>query len=118
MTIEKLLRIAREGNESIPVRHPHLGQRLRVEHVVGPDDPIEIENIGRYRVEFIAGERLRLFERHRAPNIVEQSRRVRPAATYSLDRRLARRERTGAADKRIVRAPGTILAVAGLTIGG
>src|SRR5215813_3348104 len=51
---EKLLRIAREGNEPIPVRHSHLGQRLCVEHVVDPDDSVEIKDVGGHRVELIA----------------------------------------------------------------
>jgi hypothetical protein len=51
---KKLLRIAREGNEPIPVRHFHLGQRLRVEHVVNPDDPVEIKDVGGHRVDLVA----------------------------------------------------------------
>jgi len=52
----KLLRIARERHESVPVRHSHFGQRLRIDHIVRPDDPVEIENIGRYRVDFVRSE--------------------------------------------------------------
>ena len=34
-------------------------------------DPVEIEDVGRYSVDFVVGERFRLLERHRAANIVE-----------------------------------------------
>ena len=50
----KLLRIAREGNEPVPVRHSHVGQRLRVEHVVGPDDAVETKDVGGHRVDLVA----------------------------------------------------------------
>ena len=95
-----------------------LGSDCASSTIVGPDDAVEIEDVGRHRVEFVAGQRFRLLERHRAPDVVEQRRRVGPVAADRLYRRLAGRERTDAADERIVRAARALLAVAGLALRG
>ena len=56
---KELLGIARERNEPIPVRHFYFGQRLRVEYLVGSDDPVEIEDVGRHRIDLVVCQRLR-----------------------------------------------------------
>src|SRR5712664_1555907 len=115
----KLLRIARKRNEAVSVRHSHLGQRLRIEHIVRPDDPVEIEDIGRYRVDFVRGERFRLLEWHCATDIVEQCCRIGPETSHSLHWYFVRRQCAHAADERAgerVIGPGSLLAVAGLTV--
>ena len=114
----KLLRIARERDESVPVRHSYVGQRLRIDHIVRSDDPVEIEDIGRYRVEFVRGERFRLLEWHCATDVVEQRCCVGPETSHSLCRCFVRRQRANAADERAgERDTGadSLLAVTGLT---
>ena len=46
-------------NESVPVGHFDLRQRLRVHHVVVADDAIEPQDVRRHRIYFVIGERFR-----------------------------------------------------------
>src|SRR5882724_6912376 len=113
----KLLRIARERDKPVPVRHSHLGQRLRIDHIVQPDDPVEIEDIGRYRVDFVRGERFRLLEWHCATDIVEQCCCIGPETSHSLYRYFVRCQCAHAADQRASErdiGPGSLLAVTSL----
>src|SRR3984957_9650888 len=114
----KLLRIARERDEPVPVRHSHLGQRLRIDHTVRSDDPVEIEDMGRYRVDFVRGKRFRLLEWHCATDIVEQCCCIGPKTSHSLYRYFVRRQCAHAADQRASErdiGPGSLFAVTGLT---
>ena len=53
------------------------------------DDVIEIKHVGRDRVQFVIGERLRVAEGHRAPDIVHHGRGVGPIRPDRLDRIVA-----------------------------
>jgi len=54
LRLPRLLRVARKNNKSLSIWHPYLGQRLRIEHLVGADDPIEVEDVGRHGVDLVA----------------------------------------------------------------
>src|SRR5262249_680477 len=114
----KLLGIARERDEPVPVRHSYLRQRLRIDHIARSNKPVEIENIGRYRVDFVRSERFRLLKWHCATDIVEQCCCVGPKTSHSLHRYFVRCERTHAAGQRASERDnglGSLLSVTGLT---
>ena len=50
------------ADETVPVGHLHLGQRVRVHHVVFADDLVEREDVSGQCVDFIVGERLWLLQ--------------------------------------------------------
>src|SRR6516164_3875110 len=66
------------ADEPVTVGHLHLGQRLRVHHVILADDLVEREDVGSQCVDFIVGECLRLLPRHRPARIVEDGRGIWP----------------------------------------
>jgi hypothetical protein len=52
-----LLRLGRvDHHELVTVRHLHLRQRLRIHHVLGPDDAVEVQEIRRHGVYFLVGQ--------------------------------------------------------------
>ncbi len=52
-----LLRLGRvDHHEIVAVRHLHLRQRLRIHHVLGPDDAVEVQEIRRHGVDLLVGQ--------------------------------------------------------------
>jgi MFS superfamily sulfate permease-like transporter len=47
---------ARKRHESVPVRHFHFSQRLRVHRVVVCDDAVEVQDISDHRVDLVVGQ--------------------------------------------------------------
>ena len=87
------------------------GSVRRVHHGVLRDDAVQREQIRRDRVHLVGRQRLRRHVRHRAADVVEHRRRVRPvAADRAHRRRLA--QRALPADELIVRPPRAVDAVA------
>src|SRR5437016_2633646 len=82
MTMKRLLRsrcsVWEANDESVPVRHPHFGQRLGIHRIALPDKLVERENVSGQRVNFLVGERPRLRPWHGAANVIEDGRRVGP----------------------------------------
>jgi len=69
----------RQESESITVWHLHHWQTLGVDHIVLRDEIIQVEQIGRQRVDLIGGEGALCIERHAAIDEVPDPRRVRRA---------------------------------------
>src|SRR5262249_33313437 len=100
------------ADEPVAVRHPHLGQSLRVHHIILADDVIESENVGGERVHLVIGKRLRLRPRHRTACVIEYGRGVRPVVANELyGIAVGGIERT-AADQRTARTAGALFAMA------
>ena len=110
------LSVARKKNKPIAVWHLHFRQRLRVQNIILPNDPIQIEDVGRDRVELIVGQGLRLLERHCATDVVEERGCIGPVASDRLNGHLVRPERANPADECIVRSPSTFLPVTRLAL--
>src|SRR5262245_2156984 len=72
------------ADEPVTVGHLHLGQRLRVDHVILADDLVEREDVGSQCVDFIVGECLRLLPRHRPARVVEVGRGIGPIVPDQL----------------------------------
>ena len=79
---------------------------------VGGNEAVEIEDVGGHRIDIVVAQRLRRVLRHRAADIVEQGRRIRPVAADGAHR-FGRRERALAADQTIADAALPFGAVAG-----
>src|SRR5215470_14931546 len=107
---------AGEHNEPLPVRHGHLRQRLRVHGLALRDDAVEVEQVRNHPVDLVAGEGLRLVERHCPPDVVEQGCGIGPIAADGLYGRLVARQRALAADQAVVWSASALLAVARLAL--
>src|SRR5262245_41201305 len=104
-------------DEVIAVRHSHLRQGLRVHHVLGANDLVEMQEVGCHGVYLVVGQRLRLRVRHRSAEIVEHRSRIGPVAPNGAHGALAG-ERTLPTNEWVVRPPGALLAVARLALLG
>ena len=101
------------ADESVPVGHAHLRQRLRVHRIVLADDLVEREHIGGQSVDLVVGERLRLRPWHCSPREIEDRCGVGPIVADELGRvSIAAGERT-AADQRTARSARSLLTMAG-----
>ena len=74
-------------NEPISVRHFHSRQCLRVEMASSGTIPVHVQDVSGNGIDLIGGQRLRRVERHRAPNMIEEGRGVRPEVADRRDRR-------------------------------
>src|SRR6266571_9422182 len=74
----RLKLVRKADDESIPVRHAHLGQRLRVHRVAVADELVLREDVSGQSVDFVVGERPRLLPRHRPPDEVEHGGGIAP----------------------------------------
>src|SRR5262249_12900344 len=100
------------ADEPVTVGHLHLGQRLRVDHVILADDLVEREDVGSQCVDFIVGECLRLLPRHRPARVVEDGRGIGPIVADQLYRISVSAVERAAADQRAARPSAALLAVA------
>src|SRR5450432_2769427 len=76
--VSRLNAIRKPDDEVFAIGHFHLRQGLRIHHLVGADQFVLCENVGRERVDFIIGERTRRLKRHGAANEIEDRRCIRP----------------------------------------
>src|SRR5690349_17633666 len=105
----------RVADEAVAVGHAHVGERLRVYRRIRADDVGAREDVGAQRVDVVVAQRVGRGERHRALDVVEERRRVRPVALDRLHRRLRRvgvDEGAAAADQAVAETALQVLAVA------
>ena len=103
--------IRKADDEIVVVRHFHLGQGLRVHHLILRDQIVGGEQVGAERVDLVVGERVRRRPRHGAADIVEQRRRPGPEIGDGLERRDAIAGERRIADHDVARAAFAVVAV-------
>src|SRR2546426_8128989 len=79
-------------HETIVRRHLHLRERRRVDDRVRRNQLVEEEQVRHEAVDLVVPQRSRRVGRHRATNVVEHRRRVRPVAADGLGRSWIARE--------------------------
>src|SRR5215471_19526607 len=97
-----------ETFEIVLVGHLYPRQALRIDGVALANDTVEMEQIGRDRIDLVVAQRLGRNQRHGSAHVIEDRCRIGPVAANRLDRRLRSGERPLAADQLVVRLAGTI----------
>ena len=87
-------------DEAVAIGHLDRGERSGVERRSLRDDVVEIEDVARHGIDVVVAERLGIGERHRATNVVEERRRVRPVAPYRFNRPRARKRPAASRENR------------------
>src|SRR5262245_47857738 len=72
-------------DEAVAIRHLHFGQSLRIHDVVVANDGVEVQDIGRDRIDLGWFQETRFVERHRAIDVVPQRRGIWPEAADGLE---------------------------------
>src|SRR5262245_45055972 len=72
-------------DEAVAIRHLHFRQSLRIHDVVVANDGVEIQDVGRDRIDLGWFQETRFVERHRAIDVVPQRRGIWPEAADGLE---------------------------------